>query len=205
MRFLKRASQWANQCLLALAIAPLGTVILSWNPSPEADVMGYKVYYGNASGNYTQVLDVGKVTEFTLNNLVENTPYFFAVTAYDTALNESGYSNEVSIVLNGQDPPGGPPSVAQVYNYPNPFHPKQEVTHLHYVLQQPAQVTIEIYDSNNELVRKLLDKSVKAAGEHTEDTWDGRTDAGQPVANGIYFAKIQIGNTAMYIKIAVFN
>lgn len=79
-----------------------GDATLSWaapatytNGTPLTDLAGYKVYYGTASGAYTQSADVGKVTSYKISNL-PNATYFFAVTAYNTAQTESAYSNEVS-------------------------------------------------------------------------------------------------------------
>lgn len=69
---------------------------LSWNPNSESDLAGYKVYYGNSSGTYHTSVDAGNQTSYTVPNLKEGDPYFFAVTAYDLSGNESGYSNEVS-------------------------------------------------------------------------------------------------------------
>jgi len=78
-------------------------VALSWDApttnadgTPLADLAGYKVYYGNCSGNYSQNIDVGNVPTYTVDNLTDGLTYYFAVTAYDTSGNESRYSNEVS-------------------------------------------------------------------------------------------------------------
>jgi len=83
-----------------------GTATLSWDaPTTNADgtlltdLAGYKVYYGNFSGNYSQNMNVDNVTTYTVNNLTDGLTYYFAVTAYDTSGNESGYSNELSKTL----------------------------------------------------------------------------------------------------------
>ncbi len=83
-----------------------GFASLAWNaPTTNTDgtsltdLAGYKVYYGPSSGNYTKSVDVGNITSYTLNNLSTGT-YYIAVTAYDAAGTESGYSNEVSKVIN---------------------------------------------------------------------------------------------------------
>ncbi len=73
-----------------------GKITLAWDPNSEADLQGYKIYYGNSSRNYSVVLDVGNVTSYTVRGLDESKTYYFAVTAYDTAGNESDYSEEVS-------------------------------------------------------------------------------------------------------------
>ncbi len=85
------------------------TVTLTWEaPSTNADgtvltdLAGYKVYYGRESGNYAEVKDVGSVTAVSTDELpdIQSGTWYFAVTAYDTSGNESGYSNEVSIIIN---------------------------------------------------------------------------------------------------------
>ncbi|HSN24149.1 MAG TPA: hypothetical protein VLS45_08295, partial [Methylomicrobium sp.] len=37
-------------------------VTLAWDANTESDLAGYKVHYGTASGSYTTVVDVHKVT-----------------------------------------------------------------------------------------------------------------------------------------------
>ena len=77
------------------------TISLNWTApttntdgTPLTDLQGYKVYYGSGSPcNYTTTLNAGNVTTYLIN-LASGT-YCFAVTAYDTAGNESAYSNIV--------------------------------------------------------------------------------------------------------------
>jgi hypothetical protein len=71
-------------------------VTLSWDANREPEVAGYIVYYGDASGHYTNSFDVGKVTTTVASNLVTGAAYFFVVTAYSTSKLESAPSNEVS-------------------------------------------------------------------------------------------------------------
>ncbi|GEM_PF-382678 len=85
-------------------LAWAGTATLSWDPNTESDLAGYKVYFGTVSSTYTQSVDVGLTTtpatpQYIVNNLIEGNTYFFAVKAYDTSGNESGYSNEVSKII----------------------------------------------------------------------------------------------------------
>ena len=80
-----------------LLLTPLSSsAVLNWAANTETDLAGYKVYAGTASGSYSTTVDVGNVTTFKLINLLQGHTYYFAITAYDTAGNESGYSNEVS-------------------------------------------------------------------------------------------------------------
>jgi hypothetical protein len=82
-----------------------GDATLTWNPNSEPDLAGYIVYYGTASGQYGISINVGNQTNFVVTGLGLGT-YFFAVTAYDTSGNESGYSNEVSKSISDTTPPG---------------------------------------------------------------------------------------------------
>jgi hypothetical protein len=78
----------------------LSSLALVWDPNKEADLAGYRLYYGSASREYTQMIDVGNVTEFRLDDLQKGMTYFLALTAYDFDGNESGFSKEASGVPN---------------------------------------------------------------------------------------------------------
>ena len=93
---------------ILLTLAQVGSaaeITLAWDSNAESDVAGYKVYYGTASGKYTYSVNVGNVTETTLN--VSKKKYYIALTAYDTYGNESAYSNEVSWPIQLFEPNGG--------------------------------------------------------------------------------------------------
>ena len=57
------------------------------------------IHYGTASGTYSQAIDVGKTTSYTVSNLSDGKTYYFAATAYNRAGQKSVYSNEVSKVI----------------------------------------------------------------------------------------------------------
>jgi len=85
----------------AAGAAPLNNVKLTWNRSTSSDVVGYRIYYGIASGSYTNSIVVGNVTNYTLSNLVNGVTYFFASKAYTAGNIESPYSNEALFVPGG--------------------------------------------------------------------------------------------------------
>jgi subtilisin family serine protease len=66
-------------------------------------------------------------------------------------------------------------------NYPNPFNPSTTIV---FDIPTSAQIHLEIYDVGGRRIRTLLN-SVKAAGVH-RIKWDGKNEAGLPVASGIY-------------------
>ena len=74
------------------------SVTLKWDKSTSLDTKGYIVYYGTQSGVYTSSLDIGNVLEYTVSGLKPQTNYYFAVKAYDGAMNLDKLSVEVSEV-----------------------------------------------------------------------------------------------------------
>ena len=92
-----------------LVLAPFSglasnSVSLAWNPSTGTNIAGYHIYYGGASGAYTNIVNAGNTTNATISNLTEGNTYFFAATAYDSSGLESAFSNEISYTP-GNSPP----------------------------------------------------------------------------------------------------
>jgi len=84
-----------------------------------------------------------------------------------------------------------------VFNFPNPFNPKssdtdQNKTTIVYVLTENCKVTIWIYNSIGDLVRKLEYVSGDTGGKTGTNrvTWNGRNGDGMIVANGVYITQI---------------
>jgi len=77
------------------------SVTLAWNPSTDPVVAGYNMYYGGASGTYTNVESAGSATSVTVTGLVAGATYYFAATTYSTEGVESSFSTEVSYTVPG--------------------------------------------------------------------------------------------------------
>lgn len=77
---------------------------LQWTAPSDSRVQGYRVYYGLGTRAYLQAfgqgMDTGTSTTFSVSGLEAGQTYYFAVTAYDSAGNESDYSAEVAKQLN---------------------------------------------------------------------------------------------------------
>ena len=70
-------------------------ITLGWDANTETDLAGYIIHYGTGGGVYSDSIDVGNTTQYTLTNLQDGVDYFLAVTAYDFNNSESDYSAEV--------------------------------------------------------------------------------------------------------------
>lgn len=81
------------------ATAPgTNSVRLAWNKSLTTNVTGYRVYYGAASGNYSNSIVAGNVTNNTVGGLMGGVAYYFAVASYNASGVLSVFSNEISYV-----------------------------------------------------------------------------------------------------------
>ena len=81
-----------------------------------------------------------------------------------------------------------PEEFALEQNYPNPFNPSTTIA---YQLPTAENVSLIIYDVSGRQVRELLNEN-REAGSYTVQ-WDGRNQAGQTVATGLYIYQIRAG------------
>ena len=74
------------------------SITLTWNANTENDLAGYKIYRATTSGGYGAPIATlpGNVTTYIASGLQLGTTYYFVITAYDSAGNESPHSNEVN-------------------------------------------------------------------------------------------------------------
>ena len=87
--------------------------------------------------------------------------------------------------LTHTEPP--PKETALLANYPNPFNPE---TWMPYQLAEPAEVTFTIYAIDGKVVRTLAFGHQPAGFYQSRSRaayWDGRNNAGERVASGVYF------------------
>jgi len=75
-------------------------------------------------------------------------------------------------------------------NYPNPFNP---ITTIEYSMRERGRVRVAVYDVAGRLVRVLVDQVQPASGTMYRAEWDGTNAAGQHVASGVYFYRMEAG------------
>ncbi|MGD9141162.1 MAG: DUF362 domain-containing protein [bacterium] len=100
----------------------------------------------------------------------------------------------IDMPVDGPALPEGPCSSA----YPNPAAMETEIS---YSVGRMGLVRLAVYDMNGRLVRKLVD-GPKCTGDHTV-TWNGRNDAGERVAAGIYFYRLSMPARSESHKIVI--
>lgn len=110
---MKKVALFSLVCLFlfsGVCLAGTKTLNFAWNQEMSADFAGWKLYSSETAGGpytlFTTVNYNGTVLpEYTSSqNLVspdgEQKTYYFTLTAFDLAANESGRSNEVSTVID---------------------------------------------------------------------------------------------------------
>jgi hypothetical protein len=80
---------------------------------------------------------------------------------------------------------------------PNPFRDGMRMAYV--VGTSGAPVSIRVYDVAGRLVRTLVD-GFEPAGRHLA-TWDGRSEQGSRMTNGVYFVHVRIGSEARQTRV----
>jgi hypothetical protein len=136
----------------------------------------------------------------------------------DDGDNESGGIYKIDLIGSPQVAAQAPPqplrwdaaqgwqdgTAAVLYqNQPNPFNPE---TWIPYELREDADVAIKIYEATGRLIR-TLNLGRKSAGLYTDNGkaayWDGKNEADEQVASGIYFYNMQAGEFSATKKMIV--
>jgi hypothetical protein len=98
------------------------------------------------------------------------------------------------------DAPPAPASTALAFAPAMP-NPVRSQTRLHFELPSAGGVEVALYDVAGRLVRSLVSGPV-AAGAH-DVVWDGRDDAGQRVASGVYLARVKSPGASLTRRVVV--
>ncbi len=85
-----------------ISVGIVGPVQLSWLAPDEnvdgsalTDLAGYRIYFGEASRDYSDMVELGDPSTTSHTLTLASGDYYVAMTALDADGNESGYSNEV--------------------------------------------------------------------------------------------------------------
>ena len=101
-----RAFWLISASLLLLFLFPAvsypAEITIVWSPATDANVAGYRIYYGPLGQDSDFQADAAKETRITLRNIQEGASYSFVVNTYDKEGRESPYSIK-NIVANIRD------------------------------------------------------------------------------------------------------
>ena len=78
---------------------------------------------------------------------------------------------------------------------PNPFNPSTEIK---FAVNRDNLVQLNVYNIRGEKVRTLVQDNLPM-NEYTF-VWDGKTDNGQTVSSGHYFARLRIGAEVTQVR-----
>ncbi|GEM_PF-2179599 len=149
-------------------------------------------YYASTSGTYSLTWD-GRNDG---NVVVANGVYTYQLTANASYYTGTTCSTDVQSgsVLVTYTSTNSKPVLSNIYVSPDPFNPDLQSTNIYFQLDKQAQITLEILDLNNNVLRHLMDNVTQGAGSHFM-TWDGKDNFVASLANGTYKIRIQATNS----------
>jgi hypothetical protein len=157
---------------------------LQWAVAPGVDVARTRIYRGmdeRPEGMIEVDLEVvyDDRTGWAFDqDVVEGQRYTYRIRVMDTE-GTAIDSGTIFATAGVRSSLPGRPAVGQ--NYPNPFNPS---TSIRFEVPETMEVRLVLYDAQGRRIRTLYQGTVPS-GTHTVE-WDGRDDAGQPVASGTY-------------------
>jgi hypothetical protein len=99
------------------------------------------------------------------------------------------YVHTASEVKDETGDRGMPSEFILSQNYPNPFNP---TTKIEFSLAKSGFVTLQIYDLLGRKVKTLVSEELTSG--YKSVVWDGKNDAGDEVASGVYFYQLKVGD-----------
>lgn len=186
------------------ATGDTASTILTWSPSTAPDLAWYALYRDTTadfSPSMASFLDTVPPTD-TMYVDVTPTIYFYRIAAIDSNGYMGGFSDVVDRSATAvKKRPGGDddavpaPELYLSHNSPNPFNP---TTRIEFRLPRTERARLTIHDLKGRLVRKLYDGM--AGTDLVRVTWNGKDDAGRPVASGLYFYRLSAGKARLTDK-----
>ena len=174
-------------------IYPLDTsIILTWNTVQDDNFEYYLLERSTDEEFAEDVVSNELVSNYYEDDSLEyDTEYFYRVSSYYYGVQQSYYSEVLSVTLQWLDVAGEQlPTVYAIHqNYPNPFNP---TTQIKYDLPEDALVTISIYDLMGRSIKSLVNSNQSAGYRSIQ--WNANNNLGEPVSAGMYIYTIQAGD-----------
>jgi hypothetical protein len=139
----------------------------------------------NLSAFAGRSIQVEGATFFNLSEPGENPPQIAEVYDLRAGASQSRAAEKITAPAESEVPA----QFALSQNYPNPFNP---ITTIEFQLPRNSHVNLKIYDIQGRPVRTLLKREMEA-GSH-QVVWDGKDEAGNAAASGVYLYHFQAGS-----------
>jgi len=175
-----------------------GDVELTWEEPTSGAGNGYHLYRSAAGGPDSLLATLGvSTTAWDDTSVVGGVTYLYKLATYQDAAEGTPATVSISV-------PTGPVVSASsgIHGYPNPARGRVTLRFVGGTKDgEPGHVRLAIYDLTGRLVSRLIDR-VLPAGEQSFD-WLCRSDAGNPVAPGLYNAILDAPLGRTITRIAV--
>jgi hypothetical protein len=117
---------------------------------------------------------------------------------YDTAYQITSRSMADFGTVANQDEINDTAPIVLHNAYPNPF---SQTANLSFSVKTPQQLAVSIYNTKGQLVRSIGSEQY-TAGEHNL-VWNGLDERGNQAANGVYYFKVNTGNSSAVKKVVL--
>jgi hypothetical protein len=183
--------------LVSFSASTEGTDIrLAWLTATETNNLGFDLERRPEAGEWQVIAFVagkGTITTPTtyeyLDRSLQAGTYEYRLKQIDTN-GSFEYFNAVTASI------GVPETFALHQNFPNPFNPstqiQYELSSLRGEAGEAIRTVLSIYNMLGQRIRTLVDKEEKPGFYSV--TWDGRDEAGETVATGVYVYRILTGS-----------
>ncbi len=136
------------------------------------------------------IINIGDLDGNGVSDLLIGAPFYTLARSWGKLHFYSGDSTLVSSTVGIHRSGKTTPAQFELYhNYPNPFNP---TTTIKFTLPRAAKVRLEIFNILGQRVRTLVNGKLPAGVRQVQ--WDGRNDAGQAMASGVYIYRLRAGN-----------
>ncbi|MEZ5083560.1 MAG: type IX secretion system sortase PorU [Bacteroidales bacterium] len=85
-------------------------------------------------------------------------------------------------------------AVESLLNYPNPFFDYTTFSFEHNQVEQPLDITIQIFSMQGKLVKTITDINYAGGYKYISGKWNGTSDGGSSLQNGLYVYKVLVRN-----------
>jgi len=166
-------------------------ITIDWED--QDDIQRYELQVGTLCRGGT-IYDAGAGSQYTVMGLDHGTTYYAQVSALHFCGRWSHWSDcrtFTTVPVTGVEGVDGELTrFVLAGSHPNPFNPS---TTIRFAVPEPAHVRVGVFDVLGRRVCTLRDGPLDGPGWH-EVQWDGTDGAGQRVAAGVYFCRLDAAN-----------